>query len=80
MSIALAKVENLTCLYLELRRSLVTDPRFIPRFIVQSMRTKIDKCNNFLSLANSVDNFCAVYRWKWVNLSPPDAAFRTDPK
>lgn len=55
MSIALAKVENLTCLYLELRRSLVTDPRFIPRFIVQSMRTKIDKRNNFLSLANS---FC----------------------
>ena len=55
MSIALAKVENLTCLYLELRRSLVTDPRFIPPFIVQSMRTKIDKRNNFLSLANS---FC----------------------
>ena len=55
MSIALAKVENLTCLYLELRRSLVTDPRFFPRFIVQSMRTKIDKCNNLLSLANS---FC----------------------
>ena len=55
MSIALAKVENLTCLYLELRRSLVTDPRFFPRFIVQSMRTKVDKYSNYLSWANS---FC----------------------
>ena len=54
MSSALAKVENLTCLYLELQKSLVTDPRFFPRFIVQSMRTKIDKRNNFLSLANSL--------------------------